>query len=78
MEDAGVPGDLCARYANYLTVGHNAFEFLLDFGQFYTDTAGASVHTRIVTNPMYAKAFLVTLTESVEVYEREHGEIGEG
>lgn len=78
MEDAGVRGDLYARYANYLKVGHNAFEFLLDFGQFYSDTVGAVVHTRIVTSPIYAKAFLVTLSESVETYEREHGEISEG
>src|SRR5690349_1006835 len=26
---------LDGRYSNYLTIGHNAFEFLFDFGQFY-------------------------------------------
>jgi Protein of unknown function (DUF3467) len=75
MKDAGVPGDPYARYANYVKVGHNAVEFLIDFGQFYSDSVGAAVHTRIVTNPIYAKAFLVTLTESVEAYERQYGEI---
>jgi hypothetical protein len=73
--NADVPGELYARYANYIKVGHNAVEFLMDFGQFYADSTGAVVHTRIVTNPIYAKAFLVTLGESVEAYEREYGEI---
>ncbi len=77
MEDAGVRGDLYARYANYLKVGHNASEFLLDFGQFYADSVGATVHTRIVTSPTYAKAFLATLTESIEAFERQYGEISE-
>ena len=38
-----------ARYSNDFKVGHNAFEFLLDFGLFYPDSSEARLHTRIVT-----------------------------
>ena len=26
------------RYSNYFKVGHNAFEFVIDFSQFYTES----------------------------------------
>lgn len=58
------------RYANYFKVGYNAFEFILDFGQRYSEGEDAKSHTRIVTSPVYAKAFLETLGNSVEQYER--------
>ncbi len=57
------------RYSNYFKVGHNAFEFLIDFGQFYPENGNAQLHTRIVTSPNYAKALLETLRESMERYE---------
>jgi Protein of unknown function (DUF3467) len=58
------------RYANYFQVGHNAFEFLLDFGQFYPESTGVQFHTRIVTGPVYAKALLQILQESIARYEQ--------
>lgn len=58
------------KYVNYFEVGHNAFEFVLDFGQSYVGSQEPQLHTRIVTSPVYAKAFLETLQESVEQYER--------
>jgi hypothetical protein len=63
------------RYANYFKVGHNAFEFLFDFGQSEGESGGVSIHTRIVTAPGYAKAFTKTLCESIAQYEREFGTI---
>lgn len=63
------------RYANYFAVGHNEWEFLLDFGQFYPGSDGARVHTRIITGPTYAKALLRTLLDSLETYERTFGAI---
>lgn len=63
------------RYANYYKVGHNAFEYVFDFGQSQGESEDASIHTRIVTAPGYAKAFMKTLTESIERYEREFGTI---
>jgi len=61
------------RYANYLEVGYNAFEFILDFGQRYSEDEDAKGHTRIVTSPVYAKAFLETLRDSVSEYEQHFG-----
>jgi len=65
-------GKLEGRYANYFKVGHNALEFVLDFGQFYPGSEKAELCTRIVTNPVYAKAFLETLKESIKQYEKTH------
>jgi hypothetical protein len=63
------------RYANYFEVGHNAVEFLLDFGQLYPETGTARLHTRIITAPTYAKALLKTLRESIDQYEQTFGDI---
>ena len=54
------------RYANYFQVGHNAFEFLLDFGQLYAESERARIHTRIIINPAYMKSLVETLRESIE------------
>jgi hypothetical protein len=64
-----------ARYANYFQVGHNAFEFLLDFGQCYRHGPERLLHTRIITGPAYAKALSRTLQESLARYEKAHGRI---
>jgi Protein of unknown function (DUF3467) len=62
-----------ARYANFFRVGHNSTEFVLEFGQVYSDSDIEVLHTRIVTNPTYARVFLAILSESVEKYERVFG-----
>lgn len=61
------------RYPNYFKVGHNAFEFVLDFSQFYPQGREVQLHTRIITSPVYAKALLKTLRESIERYEETFG-----
>jgi hypothetical protein len=58
------------KYVNYFKVGHNAFEFVLDFGQSYLENEAPQIHTRIVTSPAYAKALLETLRESLAQYEK--------
>ena len=63
------------RYPNYFKVGHNNFEFVLNIDQFYPESEKAELCTRIVTSPVYAKAFLETLKESIEQYEQEFGAI---
>jgi len=64
------------RYANYLEVGHNALEFLIDFGQSnICDTDHEPIHTRIVTSPPYAKRFLQTLSRAIKQYESRYGSI---
>ena len=63
------------QYANYFKVGHNAFEFVLDFGQFYPENGNAQLHTRIITSPENAKCLLELLQKSIGQYEKEHGPI---
>ena len=74
-KDPQQAGQLEGRYANYFQVGHNAFEFLLDFGQFYPESTVAQFHTRIVTGPVYAKALSEVLQESIDRYEKVFGAI---
>ena len=65
------------RYANYFKVGHNAFEFVIDFGQYYFESERAKLYTRVITNPCYAKSLFETLGESIERYEKTFGVIKE-
>lgn len=65
------------QYANYFKVGHNAYEFVIDFGQYYPENDQAELCTRIITNPKYAKALLEILRESIEQYEQSFGAIAE-
>ncbi|MEQ1846156.1 MAG: DUF3467 domain-containing protein [Nitrospira sp.] len=73
------PGNegVSARYANYFEIGHNAAEFILDFGQAYSSSEERQMHTRIVTSPLYAKALLRLLDKAVERHEELYGAIRE-
>ena len=66
-----------ARYANYFEIGHNVGEFILDFGQAYSQAGERPIHTRIVTSPAYIKALLRLLGAAVERHEQVYGEIRE-
>ena len=66
-----------ARYANYFEIGHNAAEFILDFGQVYSQAEGRQMHTRIVTSPAYAIALLRLLEKAVGRHEQIYGAIRE-
>ena len=72
-EDPQEVGPPRGQYANYFKIGHNAFEFIFDFGQLYNGGMEAHVHTRIVTSPFYAKELLAMLREAVEQYEQSFG-----
>lgn len=75
--EVGSNEGLAARYANYFEIGHNAAEFVLDFGQAYSQAEERQMHTRIVTSPPYAKALLRLLEKAVKGHERAYGEICE-
>lgn len=63
------------QYANHLEIGHNAFEFLLDFYQCFDENEEAELCARIITNPADAKAMLTTLQEAIELFEHSFGTI---
>lgn len=64
-----------ARYANYFEVGHNAFEFLVDCGQVEPQSGDVRLLARIVIGPVHAKLLATLLGQSIDQYERAHGEI---
>ena len=68
-------GPMLATYANYSEVGHNAFEFLIDYGQVRPDGGGIEIHTRIVAGPVPAKLFARLLNDAIARFEAENGEI---
>jgi len=67
------------RYANYFEIGHNAFEFILDFGQSYVegegDEADSMIHSRLILNPFYAGKLLEMLQQAVNQHQQEFGGI---
>ena len=66
-----------AAYANYFEVAHNAFEFLVDFGQFDPNAAVVTMHSRIATGPAHAKLLTQLLADAVARFEAEHGAIAD-
>jgi hypothetical protein len=64
------------QYANSFKVGHNAFEFVIEFGQRHAGAGREHTHTRIITGPEYAKALAALLTRSLGRYEKTFGLIG--
>lgn len=73
MKRRAASGDVDGVYANYVEIGHNRYEFVLDFGQRYGDHANVFL-VRIVTHPVYARALLDTLEDALRQYELEWGE----
>ena len=63
------------RYANHFHIGHNAFEVVLQFGQFYEGNKQPVMHTKIVTNPAYAETLLQLLGQAMAQYESTFGPI---
>ena len=62
------------RYANYFEAGFNAFEFVIDFGQrFDSQSSEPNLHTRIITNPVYARVLENLLTRTLGEYEQKYG-----
>jgi len=66
------------RYANHFYIGHNAFEVILQFGQFYEGNNQPVMHTSIVTSPAYAERFLRLLSRAIAEYESTFGAISTG
>ena len=56
------------HYVNYFEVGHNAFEFVFDFGQFYPESKETDLCARIITSPGCAKELFIILGESIEQF----------
>ena len=64
-----------ARYSNYFEVGHNAYEFLIDFGQYQPEVSEVVLHTRIVAGPTLMKLLHDMVSDAICRYESENGPI---
>ena len=62
-----------AKYANYFQIGQNAIEFVVEFGQLYSDETVPLLHTRIITTPAYAKTLFKLLNEALSEHEARYG-----
>jgi hypothetical protein len=54
-----------ARYANYFQIGQNSIEFVIEFGQLYSDETAPLLHTRIITSRVYARNLLKLIREAL-------------
>lgn len=64
-----------ARYSNYFEVGYNAFEFLIDFGQYQPEVSEVVLHTRIVAGPALTKVLFDMVRNAIAKYEAENAPI---
>lgn len=63
------------RYANYFEVGHNLFEFVLDFGQAGQENEPIRIYLRIITSPEGAATLSRLLGEALGKYRQTFGPI---
>lgn len=56
------------RYANVFRVGFNAFEMVVEFGEQFTDGEQAQMHTRVITNPVFARGLAESLNDALARY----------
>lgn len=56
-----------ARYTNFFQIGHNAFEFLLEFGQ------QEQIHTRIYLSPQHAQILSDLLLDTLNRHQQLFG-----
>ncbi len=63
------------RYADAFRIGHSAYRFVLDFGQFSSPKGKTHFHTRIIVGPDNARVFIATLEQSLREYEGQFGGI---
>lgn len=74
-ENDGADYILKGHYANHFRIGHNAFEFIIDFGQFYEGNKRAQFSFRAITSPAYALELRNMLSDSLHEYEESFGRV---
>lgn len=62
-------------YANLAFIASNSAEFILDFARFLPGNTRGRIMSRIVLNPINAKALARSLADAVAQYEKKFGTI---
>ncbi|MBN2372480.1 DUF3467 domain-containing protein [bacterium] len=71
-----VPSDIeKGAYANQIIIGHSQKEFIMDFGLIVPPGNKIKITSRVITNPIDAKAMLMVLNENISRYEKVFGTI---
>ncbi len=70
-----LPTDPSATYSNTVMISHTSNEVIFDFIQIMPNDNRARVQKRIIMTPTHAKMFLNALTENIEKFEKNNGEI---
>jgi hypothetical protein len=71
-----IPDDVVdGTYANVAQIVFSPAEFVFDFGRAVPGRASFKIISRIITTPLHAKQFLLTLSENVSRFEDQFGEI---
>ncbi|MFP4527338.1 MAG: DUF3467 domain-containing protein [Candidatus Kapaibacterium sp.] len=62
-------------YSNLAIISHSGAEFVIDFTRILPGVPQAKVHARIIMTPQHAKLLQRALSENIQRYEQQHGEI---
>jgi len=69
------PDKIEAKYCDQTLISHNAFGFTMDFAQQIPQMKMIKILARVAMSPEHAKAFLGAITDNIEKYEAQFGEI---
>ena len=62
-------------YVNFGSIVHNRSEFILDLGRIVPGKPEVKILTRVLTTPLHAKQLCRALSQNIEQYEKNYGEI---
>lgn len=62
-------------YSNLAVIAHSSSEFVIDFIRIVPGVPKAKVKSRIILTPEHAKRLLEALSENIEKYEQQNGNI---
>ena len=62
-------------YANLALIAHSPSEIVLDFARMMPGLRKAKVQARVIMTPQNAKAFMKALTDNIQKFEENFGEI---
>lgn len=64
-------------YSNLAIISHSHSEFILDFIRLLPNVPKAKVKSRIILTPQHAKKLLKALSDNIDKFENQFGEIQE-
>jgi hypothetical protein len=69
------PDKIEAKYSDQAFINSNPFGFVFDFAQALPQMNMIKIVTRVAMSPEHTKAFAIALTNVLQQYEKQNGEI---